>query len=183
MTIELTDEQRQALRDEEGSPVYVIDPVTKRAYVLVARELYEHLWSPREGGPGYTCHSSSHSADSSTQEKKPLRQALRDLPLPPNVAAEAKQYCERLGLWGAKNRRQMEEQMKLQHYYGGRWIAYLRTDGGPIVVAAAESLNDPAFEQQMSFLTSKERRTVIIDSPTPLFDEQSEILTAFSDEV
>jgi hypothetical protein len=76
----------------------------------------------------------------------------------------------------------MEEQMKLQHCFGGKWIAFLRTEEGPVVVAAADDLNDPAFDQQLSFLTAEERRSVVIDSPTRLSDEESEILTPFHDE-
>lgn len=72
--------------------------------------------------------------------------------------------------------------MKLQHYYGGRWIAYLRTGEGPVVVAAAESLGDPLFDRQLSFLSPEERRAVIIDTPTRLFDNESQILTPFPDE-
>src|SRR5437764_306033 len=55
----------------------------------------------------------------------PLRRRVRELPLPAPVAAEAERYGQRLGFWRAKDRRKLEEQMKLQHYYGGKWIAYL----------------------------------------------------------
>jgi hypothetical protein len=168
----LTDEQRQALQAERGNPVEVVDPATQERYVLLTREQFERLNPPpapatAAGGP---------------RGGKPLRQAIRDLPLPPEVAAEAIRYCKRLGLWRARYRRQMEEQMKLQHYYGGLWIAYLRTDVGSVVVAAAESLNDPLFDEQLSFLTPEERRAAVIDSPPQLFDEQSAILTPYSHE-
>ena len=76
----------------------------------------------------------------------------------------------------------MEEQMKLQHYYGAKWIAYLRTNEGPVVVAAAESLNDPVFDLQLGFLTPEERRGAHITSPVRLLDDESELLTPFPDE-
>src|SRR6266508_915777 len=44
-TIELTDEQRHAVQIEPGKPVDVIDPATKEAYVLLAREQYERVRS------------------------------------------------------------------------------------------------------------------------------------------
>jgi hypothetical protein len=39
--IELTPEQRQALQEQNGEPVRVVDPVTQRAYVLMPAEQYE----------------------------------------------------------------------------------------------------------------------------------------------
>jgi hypothetical protein len=53
-TIELTDEQRQALQAERGKPVDVIDPATRQRYVLLAREQYERVRSliERAAGPG-----------------------------------------------------------------------------------------------------------------------------------
>ena len=60
--------------------------------------------------------------------------------------------------------------------------AYLATDEGPVVVAAVDSLSDPAFDRQLSFLTPDERRRRIITSPVRLFDTESELLTPFPDE-
>ncbi len=51
--IELTDAQRQALQAEQGKPVDVVDPATRRRYVLLERELYERVLPLLEqaGGP------------------------------------------------------------------------------------------------------------------------------------
>jgi hypothetical protein len=49
MSIELTNEQRQALQSEVGKPVDVVDPATRQHYVLIAREQYEHVRSLLEG--------------------------------------------------------------------------------------------------------------------------------------
>lgn len=182
MTIELTEEQRQALQAEQGKPVDVVDPATQRRYVLLAQEQYERLRSLLDQPPAAPSESPPAAAVGAKPEGKPLRQHVRELLLPPDVAAEMHRYCTRLGSWKAKNRRQMEEQMKLQHFYGGKWIAYLRTKDGIVVVAAADTIGDPSFERQLSFLTAEERRTAIIDSPTRLFDKESEILTPFPDE-
>jgi hypothetical protein len=43
--IELTEEQRRALEVERGRPVECIDPATRQAYVLVAREQFEKVRS------------------------------------------------------------------------------------------------------------------------------------------
>jgi hypothetical protein len=42
-TVELTNEQRQALQAESGNPLDVIDTATQRHYVLLAKEHYERL--------------------------------------------------------------------------------------------------------------------------------------------
>jgi hypothetical protein len=45
MRPELTDKQRQAMEEQPGRPVEVVDPSTQRAYVLIPREEYERLRS------------------------------------------------------------------------------------------------------------------------------------------
>jgi len=51
--IELTDAQRQALQAAPGKPVEVVDPATRRRYVLLEREQYEQLLPllDQAGGP------------------------------------------------------------------------------------------------------------------------------------
>jgi hypothetical protein len=44
-TIQLTDEQRQALQAEQGGPVNVVDPFTCQRYVLLALEEYDRVRS------------------------------------------------------------------------------------------------------------------------------------------
>jgi hypothetical protein len=45
MMVELTEQQRQAVEEQAGGPVEMIDPDTQRAYVLLARERYEQMCS------------------------------------------------------------------------------------------------------------------------------------------
>jgi hypothetical protein len=45
MSIELTEQQRQALAKESESPPRVIDRATNTAYVLVRADLYERIQS------------------------------------------------------------------------------------------------------------------------------------------
>jgi hypothetical protein len=48
MTLELTEQQRQAVQEQLGEPVEMIDPDTRCAYVLLAREQYEQMRSSVE---------------------------------------------------------------------------------------------------------------------------------------
>jgi hypothetical protein len=45
MMIELTERQRQAVQEQAGEPVEVIDPESRCAYVILAREQYERMRS------------------------------------------------------------------------------------------------------------------------------------------
>jgi hypothetical protein len=183
VAIHLTEQQRQALEAQQGQPLEMVDPDSHRSYVLLAREVYErarHLLE--QPSPSVAPDAGIPPAPAPADEGHPLRQCLRDLATPPAVTQFAKRWCEQLGLVGRKARQEQEERLKLQHYYGGKWIAFLRTAEGPVVVAVADSLNDPAFDRQLAALTADERRRAIIDSPPRLFDEQSEVLTPFSHE-
>ncbi len=48
MTPQLTDDQRQAIEQVGGSPVYVVDPATNVSYVLLRAEDYEKLKAPTD---------------------------------------------------------------------------------------------------------------------------------------
>jgi hypothetical protein len=43
MTPKLADDQRQALAEQGGSPVYVVDPATNARYVLLRAEQYDRV--------------------------------------------------------------------------------------------------------------------------------------------
>ena len=45
MSVELTDQQRQALQADRGKPLDMVDPATSRRYVLLAQEEYERVRS------------------------------------------------------------------------------------------------------------------------------------------
>ncbi len=51
MAIHLTDEQRQAIEAQQTRRVEVIDPATKRVYVLIAAEAYERVRGLLEPSP------------------------------------------------------------------------------------------------------------------------------------
>jgi hypothetical protein len=52
--LELTEHQRQAVHEQAGDPVELIDPDTRCAYVLLARERYEQMRSLVEGDREFT---------------------------------------------------------------------------------------------------------------------------------
>jgi hypothetical protein len=43
MTTQITDEQRHAIEQQHGGPVYVVDPTTEKSYVLLAQEVYQRV--------------------------------------------------------------------------------------------------------------------------------------------
>jgi hypothetical protein len=43
MTPRLTDDQRQAITEHGGTPVYVVDPATNASFVLLRAEQYEKM--------------------------------------------------------------------------------------------------------------------------------------------
>ena len=51
MTLQLNDEQREALGRSNNAPVYFVDPVTQTKYVLVTDEVYQRARALFEGVP------------------------------------------------------------------------------------------------------------------------------------
>ncbi len=49
-SIQLTEEQRQAVEAQQGRPIQLVDPVTNRVYVLVAAEAYDRVGDLLEFG-------------------------------------------------------------------------------------------------------------------------------------
>ena len=46
MIAHITDDQRQAIEQAGGSPVYIADPTTNASYVLLRAEDYEKMKAP-----------------------------------------------------------------------------------------------------------------------------------------
>jgi hypothetical protein len=91
---------------------------------------------------------------------------VRDLPLPPELAAEVDAYCKKAGLRRAAERQLREDHVKLQYYFGGFSVAYLRTPDGPRVVAVGD-VDDDDFWQQVDRLPPEDRRRNIVWTPHP----------------
>jgi hypothetical protein len=105
-------------------------------------------------------------------EKGPMRVKVRDLPTPPELAAEAKRYCKQLGTCWRKDVLEAEDELKLQYYFGGLAVSRLHTAEGPVIVAAGRRDSD-AYDQLLAFLPPEERRQVVLDFPSKWNDTTS----------
>jgi hypothetical protein len=175
MHIELTEQQRQLVQEQAGRPVEVIDPGTERAYVLLTREQYERVRALVEQPPP--------SPDKPEgQALPPVPYLLADLPTPPEVAEEARRcYARRGGFWGGKALAAIEQELKLQYYYGGRCVSWLRTRRGPLIMAAGRVASDN-YGQQLEAIPAEQRYQLIHDLPSVWKDEVAQILTPYEDE-
>ncbi len=167
----LTEEQHHVVEAAHGRPVEVVDPRTQRRYVLVPAELYHRTEPalpagemPRSGLPPEVARG------------EPLRIKLRELPMPPELAEEARRYCKQLGIWRSKYVRPIEDDLKLQYYFGGQCVVWLRSKDGPILVAAGRQASE-AFGRQLDALAPEERRRVCYSFPCVWDDPASELRT------
>jgi hypothetical protein len=173
MTIELTPEQSQALQGLPDGPVGVVDPVSRREYVLVRREQYDRPRQPESASP--------------PKPSPPLRpvprvpQWLADLPTPPEVSEEARrqydQWRKKWG-WGGESLAEIEQGFKLQYYYGGRMICYLRNKEGPEIVIVSNG-DAEEFHRQYRALPDEQRKRAVIRGVRVWMDDVTEIPSAF----
>jgi hypothetical protein len=182
--IQLTEEQRQAVAAHQGRPVEVVDPVTRRSYMLIAAETYQRVRDvlEAEDTPAQTAGSApspSAPAAPPLAEGRPMRQRLRDLATTPEVAEEIRRYCKHLGLSRKKSREWVEEDLKLQYYFGGRYVGYLETEEGKVIVAAGR-LDSEEFGRQLDAVSPEERRKVKLFQPFVWDDPVSQLRTPFT---
>jgi hypothetical protein len=175
----LPEELRGVLNERGAGPLELLDPASRRTYVLLSREQYDALLRavPSQAAtPGATPQSSiSPPAAPSVQGPlKPMRQWLKDLPTPPEVVERATKRRKQLGLifWKRYWQDKIEEELKLQYYYGGQWVAYLPRKEGLLIVGAGYNL-DEIFDQQLACLEPSERREKILIAVDPWNDTRS----------
>jgi hypothetical protein len=169
--MQLTEEQHLQVEAAQSKPVDVVDPHTNNTYVLLAAELYQHVRDLVELTLRTSLRTTSTPAN---LEGKPLWVVLRGLPTPPEVAQAVQRRCRQLGLWRRKYVQEVEDELKFQYYYGGQYVAYLRTDEGPVVVAAGR-LESEAFGHQLDALSPENRRAIHYNVPSVWNDEISEL--------
>jgi hypothetical protein len=179
MKIELTDQQEQTAK--QGRPVEVVDPASGRAFVIVNRDLYERLRSSLERSSQQGSSEQGPPppvlpAAPSPGEGEPVRVRLRDLPNPPDMVEAAERLCKKYGWWGKQGRREVEEQLKLQYYYGGQALYILRTTEGPVIVPIAQRYKDTP-DLRYVLLTAEERPRASFTVPPRWRDAANEILT------
>src|SRR5262245_43706981 len=174
--MKLTEEQHCAVEAAQGKPVEVIDPQTQRTYVLLSSEQYQRVRGlvegPEAGRAPVLPPEPEPPKNPLIPEKGPMRVKVRDLPTPPELAAEAKRYCKQLGTCWRKDVLEAEDELKVQYYFGGQAVSYLRTKEGPVIVAAGYRDSD-AYDQLLAFLPAEERRRVILDFPSKWNDTTS----------
>ncbi len=95
---------------------------------------------------------------------------VRDLDLPPELQQDLEIICRRSDYRKARDRQQVEDEIKLHHYFGGLNIAYLVTPNGPAVVAAGDFGSDE-FGRALDALSPRDRRAAIRYTPRPWRDE------------
>ncbi len=82
---------------------------------------------------------------------------LKDLQLPPDLVRRLdERFPRRWFGWGKWARDAVEEDLKMQHFYGGKAVAYLLTTEGGVVVAAADDFDSPEFRASMDDLSRQE---------------------------
>ena len=167
--IELTPEQREAVA--QGEPVRVVDEATQDALVLMRAEVFDRM----AGLPG---HSAQHTVPPAPLRayQQPVRVCLRELPTPPEVAAEAERWVKQYGRSGKNGRRDAEDRFKLQYYYGGQEVYTVRTAGGLVVIPIPEQYQSTP-DLRYRLLTAAERTTACLEVPPPWNDDVNEILT------
>jgi hypothetical protein len=67
-----------------------------------------------------------------------MRTKLKDLELPPEATKRMLSRCQQLGLESLEDLQMVEESTKLCHFFGGQYVAMLRTVEGIEIVGAAD---------------------------------------------
>ena len=93
-----------------------------------------------------------------------MRTKLKDLELPPQENERMLAKCEQLGFHSPEDLRQIEESTKLRHFFGGQYVATLRTSEGiEVVGASAPGVRLAARIANSSELTEEEKLQVSIN--------------------
>src|SRR3954453_20895266 len=101
-----------------------MDPATNRDSVLLPPDASARLQAQPEGEAGSTA---------GTAPNLPLRIRVRELPLPEDGAAAAARYCRQYGVATRRGKQAVLDELLLQCHFGGQYVAYLRSSGGPVV--------------------------------------------------
>jgi hypothetical protein len=90
---------------------------------------------------------------------------LLTLPTTPELAREIDTTCAQLHT-ARKNRRFVEEEIKLQYYFGGQEVAYVRTRNGIAVVVSGRP-DTSEVKDFLEKLSKEECAQVVIHYPDP----------------
>jgi hypothetical protein len=82
---------------------------------------------------------------------------LRDLPLPADLVPIIDEWCRERWFWQrARYRRYLEEELKLQWYFGGHYVSYLITPHG-YAVLTLDDMSEGATHRLRNQLPAEER--------------------------
>jgi hypothetical protein len=110
------------------------------------------------------------------KQEQRMRVSVRHLPVNDELTQEIQAQCRRLGVWRRKYVQEIEDELKLRYHFGGKYVAYLPSEHGLVVVAAGE-LESAAFDEQLACLSSQERQSVVLDAVDRWNDQTSLILS------
>jgi hypothetical protein len=109
------------------------------------------------------------------------RVVLKDLEIPPALAEAIEEACKQFGFRSLRDRLYIEEELKLQYYYGGQDVACIQTPHGRAVVAAG-SAGSGELREALQHLGPAERRSVSTLFPEPWDDQTLSVPSVFFDE-
>src|SRR5262245_12724207 len=92
------------------------------------------------------------------------RVLLKDLETPPALAEAIQQACKQFGFRSVRDQLYVEEELKLQFYYGGRDVACIETDQGRAVLKAGTPYIED-WPQVLDGLDADHRHKVMILTP------------------
>src|ERR1700733_10882604 len=99
------------------------------------------------------------AAADTAKDTQPMRLRVLELPTPPELAKEIKDYCHEHGIWDRKGVRMIEEELKLQYHFGGKHVACLVRNHEVIIVAVGDYQSEE-YKSQLARLSPKDRRSI-----------------------
>jgi hypothetical protein len=106
---------------------------------------------------------------------------LKDMELPPEVQKEVEDICRERRYRKARDRQGVEEDVKLQYFFGGQTVAYKSTPEGLFIVAVGQ-LTDEGFTAELNHLPREERCRITLYHADRWHDPTTCILTLLGDE-
>lgn len=106
---------------------------------------------------------------------------LKDMHLPPEVQKEVEDICRERRYRKARHRRGVEEDVKLQYFFGGQTVAYKVTPQGLYVVLVGD-LDSEGFTAELARFPREQRCQITLYHPDRWDDPSTCILTLSDDE-
>jgi hypothetical protein len=92
---------------------------------------------------------------------------VRELPTPPELASEIEAFCKQRRYARGRWRDWVADELKLQYHYGGKTVAVMATEGGPVVFAVGDGLDSPEIAGLRDSLTPEENERTALETLPP----------------